>query len=112
MKDYLFTIIQVVGIVQCLFIAVALRYLPGNHKHGNRLLSVLMLVFAVEFIAFVINQNDLLFLLPIFTFMRLPLLFLYGPLLFIYLKRITSNGHAENGSRENLHYIPFVLMTL
>ena len=89
-RDYLLTIVQLVGMVQCLFIAIALLYLPGNRTQASRWLSALFCVWVLLFAHMVLRQNDLQHLAPLFSFFRLPLLFLSGPLLYLYLRQITE----------------------
>ncbi|MDY6983255.1 MAG: hypothetical protein SV422_09215, partial [Pseudomonadota bacterium] len=111
-RDYWLTIVQLIGVVQCTFIACALLYLPGSHRHASRWLSGLFGTWALMFGYMALRQNDLEHLAPVVAFLRLPLFFLCGPLLYLYLRQVSCVGRQVDLRDAALHLVPFVVVLL
>lgn len=112
LNDYLLTIVQFVGMVQCLFIATALLYLPGSHRSASGWLSALFVVWMLMFGFMALRQNDLEPLVPVLSFLRLPLFFLCGPLLYLYLRQITQPWTLVNLRGAAPHFAMFTIVLL
>lgn len=106
------TIVQLIGVVQFLFITIALLCLPGNRRRANRWLAALFLCFAAMFSYLVLAQNDLLYLAPLTTFMRLPQFFVYGPLLYLYLYQVAHPWEELPVAKTARHFVPCVVVFL
>ena len=99
------------GAAQGIFLGVAL----WSHKQGvraaNRILSVLLIVIALLISNFVFCETEAVYQYPHFANLHVPLLFLCGPLFYLYAKALTTPGFRLSRSAL-LHGVPAVLCAL
>lgn len=110
MKDafHLIDAIILIGICQGVFLTFAIQRIPNNNKNANSILSILIgistLILAgrivfVKYLTLFIFQVSLIFD---------SLIYLFGPLLYIYTKRLLFKGNQQF-LLPAYHLIPFLL---
>ncbi|MEO0559554.1 MAG: helix-turn-helix transcriptional regulator [Bacteroidota bacterium] len=95
-----------IGAAQGLFLAVVLVSRPRNAL-PNRLLAALVLVFSVDLAMAVYHTSGMSTRYPVLIGTDMPISFLYGPLLYLYVRTLTSESHALHRS-DAFHLVPFV----
>jgi AraC-like DNA-binding protein len=107
----LFAVLNLLGAAQSLLLALALV----SVKRGNRTANVLLAIFAATVSAMitwnVLNTTRYILLFPHLLRLTNPLDFVAGPLLYLYIRTLTSKAPAV-GKRDLLHFIPFGLCVL
>lgn len=91
-----------------LFLALVLFFNKKGNQAANRILGLFILCFALTLIDYVGYWTHYNYFFPYLTDMFKPLAFLFGPLLFLYFKRIEED--SIRWSRDWMHFIPFLLM--
>lgn len=91
-----------------LFLAMMLFFNKKGNPAANRILGVFILCFALTLIDYVGYWTRYNYYFPYLANMYKFLAFLFGPLLFLYFKRIEED--AIRWSRDWMHFIPFLLM--
>lgn len=105
----LITIIILVGIGQGFFVSVLLLTLNRGNKAANRLLGILLSLFAISITGFVFIRTDSFRHFPFLIGVPSTVIFLFGPLFYFYVKEITTHQFTFT-SKENLHFIPFLTL--
>lgn len=101
------TIVFVIAAAQGFFIALVLwRWKRGNPL-GNRLLSVLVTLFSLSMVEYVLYWTKNLYNLPHFSNVSVNFTYLYGVLLWLYLRTIYEGKPL--GRQDVWQFIPFVL---
>ena len=95
-----------IGAAQGLFLAAVLASRPRNAL-PNRLLAALVLAFSVDLAMAVYHTSEMSTRHPALIGLDLPVAFLYGPLLYLYVRTLTS-GHAALKRTDVLHLLPFI----
>jgi len=97
--------ILIFGIIQSLFFAL-LFSTKGGKSLPDKLLGVWLLVFALQTFLIVMNLQN-----PAITILPLLMTLLYGPILFLYVSRLTF-AKSKLSSIDFVHLLPFVLFFL
>lgn len=99
-----------VGAVQGVFLAAVL---VGRHRNAlpNRLLAALMLVFSLDLAMAVYHTSAISLRHPALIGMDLPVAFLYGPLLYLYVRTLTGEAKTFLWA-DAWHLAPFVMFVL
>ena len=103
-------VLCLLGAVQGVFLAAVLA---SRHRNAvpNRLLAGLMLVFSLDLAMAVYHASAVSARVPALIGLDLPIALLYGPLLYLYVRTLTSERPALR--RADLwHLVPFALVTL
>ena len=103
-------VLCLLGAVQGVFLAAVLA---SRHRNAvpNRLLAGLMLVFSLDLAMAVYHASAVSVRAPALIGLDLPIALLYGPLLYLYVRTLTSERPALR--RADLwHLVPFALVTL
>lgn len=105
----IFSIVNFVGVGQAVFWAIALLGIKRHNKTANRMLAGLLFALAVGVASETLYTTQYILQIPHFTQLATPLMFLYPPLVFLYVKALTS---AEFALKRNLsHFVPFLVST-
>src|SRR5215213_4413331 len=107
----LLAVLNLLGAAQGLLLALALLATRRGDPHANRLLAALTLSISVFVCGAVLRTTGYVFTMPHLAYAHDPFPFAGGPLLFLYLRSLTS-PHRPAARRDWLHFIPFALCTL
>jgi AraC-like DNA-binding protein len=103
-------LIALLGALQGILLAGVLALKPSN-RTANRLLAILVAAFSVHLATTVYHAAGLVERFPHFFGVGYPLLFLYGPL--VYLYAITASDRDRRlEMRDAAHFLPFALVVL
>ncbi len=102
--------IYLVGAAQGLFLAAVLASRERNIL-PNRMLAGVMFVFSIDLAMAVYHSSGLSARFPNLIGLDLPIAFLYGPLLYLYVRTLTE-GQEKLSGRDWLHFAPFVLVAI
>jgi AraC-like DNA-binding protein len=103
-------IVVLLGAAQGVFLAVALASKRTN-RTANRLLASAMLAFSLGLSTTVYHAAGLVPVFPHFFGVGYPVLFLYGPLIYLYAIAAADRSHRLT-QWDALHFAPFVLTVL
>ena len=109
MSDF-FIITHALGAVQGLFLATVL----ASSRRGslpNRILAALMVAFSVDLGMAVYHAGGFDQAFPAFIGLDFPLAFLYGPLLYLYVRTLSDRQRHFQRIQWG-HFVPFVLVVL
>lgn len=101
-------ILNLVGATQGLLLALVLLSSKGGNKAANRLLAALTLTISIIVSSAVVLTSNYVFGYPHLSRIHHPFVFLAGPLLFLYIRELTSDGTSFE-RKDFLHFIPFAL---
>ena len=104
------TALYLLGAAQGLFLATVLA---SRHRNAlpNRLLAALMLVFSLDLAMAVYHASALSLWVPALIGLDLPIAFLYGPLLYLYVRTLTAE-HPALRRTDGWHVAPFIGVAL
>ncbi len=105
------TEIILLGIVQGVFLGIGLLTIRRGNRRANRLLGILMLLFSFSISHTVFYNTGLYYRYPHLMMLSYPVLFLFGPLLYFYVRLLMQPGYRF-GRRDSLHFIPFLLCVI
>ncbi len=77
----------------------------------DKILAFLILTIGLHLVSFYLKYNGWWELYPHLVGLTVPLVFLYAPLMYLYIYSSTSNLQSLN-TKEYLHFLPFALVTL
>jgi AraC-like DNA-binding protein len=100
-------VLNLLGAAQGVLLALALLTTKGGHKTANRLLAALTLTISIVVSGAVLLTSNYIFLFPHLSRIHQPFVFLAGPLLFLYIRELTS-VEKRFEKKDFLHFIPFV----
>lgn len=103
-------ILNLLGAVQALLLAVALVSIKGGHKTANRLLAAFALAIAALVGGHILVSTHYIELYPHLTRINHPFDFLVAPLLYLYIRTLLTRNPLSK--RDLLHFAPFVLCIL
>ena len=104
-------ILNLVGAAQGLLLTVALLRVKGGNQTANRLLAALTLTISIVVGGAVLVSTNYVFALPQLSRLHHPFVFLAGPLLFLYIKALTT-GEQPIAKKYFFHFVPFTLCLL
>lgn len=103
-------ILNLLGAAQGLLLSLALLSARGD-KTGNRLLAALTLTISIVVSGAVLLTSDYVFVFPHLSRLHQPFVFLAGPLLFLYIRTLTSRARKLE-PKDFLHFILFALCAI
>jgi AraC-like DNA-binding protein len=104
-------ILNLLGAAQGLLLALVLLTAKSDNKTANRLLVALILTISIVVSGAVLLTSDYVFLFPHLSRLHQAFVFLAGPLLFLYIRTLTSpNRKLER--RDFLHFLPFAFCAI
>lgn len=107
----LYTIINLLGIIQGFFIAGILIGVKKGNKKANWFLAGLMSFFSLSICFGFIYSSRLFEVFPHLIRVPMPFRFLFGPFLYFYVKALTDETFALRG-KNLLHLLPFTLYAI
>lgn len=102
----LLAILNLLGAAQGVLLALALVTVKGANKAANWILAALTLTISIIVSGAVLLTSEYVFVYPHLSRLHHPFVFLAGPLLYFYIRQLTSNGVTFN-RKDLLHFIPF-----
>lgn len=102
------SLIALLTAFQLLFVAIYLLIKRENAKRGNVLLGITFLLFAISLLDFTIRISGIMFSWPTLHLVDDGFFFLYGPLLYLYVKRVVYTDFTFRPI-QIFHFIPFLL---
>jgi len=105
----LLAILNLLGAAQGLLLSLALLGVRSDNKTANRLLAALTFTISIGVSGAVLLTSDYVFYFPHLSRLHQPFSFLAPPLLFLYIRTLTSPKEKLE-SKDFLHLIPFVLV--
>lgn len=106
----LHAILNLLGAVQALLLAVALVSIKGGHKTANRLLAAFASTIAALIVGHILISTHYVELHPHLSRINHPFDFLVAPLLYLYIRTLLTRNPLSK--RDLLHFAPFVLCIL
>lgn len=103
--------VTLLGIVQGIFVGTLLLFGKGSNRRANRFLGALFISYSISILHFFLDRSGLYPQFPHLLRVGLPVLFLFGPLFYFYVKILTDRTILLR-PRDLLHGIPFVLFVL
>lgn len=110
MASELINTLLILGAAQGLFLAVLLATKQTNSA-ANRILAVAMSAFSLYIFTGVYYAREYYYAFPHFIGVSVPLIFVFGPILYLYAQTVSAGGHAFRKA-SLLHFVPFLLVTL
>lgn len=105
----LLSVFFLLGVAQAVFLALALLVAKNGNHRANVYLTLMLFVFAVDlFNEFMDNSLYGLRVLWL-MFVTFPTDFLYGPLIWMYVRTLTGKSLDFFGHVPILHFLPFLL---
>lgn len=107
----LFAVLNLLGAAQSLLLALALVSVKRGNRTANALLAIIAATVSALITWNVLFTTHYILLFPHLLRLTNPLDFVAGPLLYLYIRTLTSRAPAA-GKRGLLHFIPFGLCVL
>jgi AraC-like DNA-binding protein len=104
-------ILNLLGAAQGLLLTLALLSAKGANKTANRLLAALTLTISIVVSGAVLLTSNYVFVYPHLSRIHHPFVFLAGPLLFLYIRTLTSPERKVE-KKDFLHFIPFAFCVI
>jgi hypothetical protein len=101
-------ILNLLGAAQGLLLALALLNSKEDNRTTNRLLAAMTLTISIIVSGAVLLASEYVFVYPHLSRIHHPFVFLAGPLLYLYLRELISNGKSFQ-KRDFLHFVPFAV---
>ncbi len=99
------------GISQGLFLAVTIQFIKNKNKSANALLSIILVLAVVMLLGRMIFFKFLTLRLFQWTILIDAIIFLFGPLCYMYFRRLAFSEHT-NYKLSWFHYIPVSIHVL
>jgi len=107
----LLAVLNLLGAVQGLLMTLVLLSVKRGNRLANRILAALTFTISIIVSGAVLLTTGYVFVLPHLSRVHHPFVFLAGPLLFLYLRALTS-GSQDFKQKDLWHFIPFALCAL
>jgi AraC-like DNA-binding protein len=100
--------VTLLGIVQGFFMGGLLLLSKGPNRRANRFLGALFISYSLSILHFFLDRSGLYAQAPHLMRIGLPVLFLFGPLFYFYVKVLTDRTLVLR-FRDLLHTLPFLI---
>jgi AraC-like DNA-binding protein len=107
----LLAVLNLLGAAQGIFLSALLLSIKGGKRIANRILAALVAAIAITVAGGVVRTMHYDFVYPHLSRIHDPFPFLAIPLLYLYIKTLTSKGSSFS-KKEYIHFIPFILCVL
>jgi AraC-like DNA-binding protein len=104
-------ILNLLGAAQGVLLALALLTTKSGRRTANRLLAALTLTISLAVSGSVLLTSNYVFAFPHLSRLHQPFVFLAAPLLYLYLRELTSR-EPRFKKQDFLHFIPFGLCAI
>lgn len=101
-------VLNLLGAAQGLLLSLALLTSKEGNRTASRILAALTLMIAIVVSGAVLLTTNYVYVFPHLSRLHHPFVFLAGPLLFLYIRALTSSEKRFE-KRDFLHFIPFAL---
>lgn len=103
-------ILCLLGVAQALLLALVLFTIQRGNRTANRILAALAVTISIGVSATILSSTHYFQIYPHLSRINHPFDFLGGPLLFLYIKALTSKSNL--GKKAFLHFVPATLCAL
>ena len=107
----LLAILNLLGAAQGLLLSLALLSAKGDDKVPNRILAALTFTISIIVSGAVLLSSNYVFRFPHLSRIHHPFVFLAGPLLYLYIRTLTSREKRFK-KKDLLHFIPFAFCVI
>src|SRR5438046_2691324 len=104
----LLAVLNLLGAAQGLLLTLALLRAKGGDRTANRILAALTITISIVVSGAVLLTTNYVFMFPHLSRLHHPFVFLGGPLLFLYIRTLTSN-EKRFAKKDFFHFAPFAL---
>ncbi|WP_430411831.1 helix-turn-helix domain-containing protein [Kordia sp.] len=111
MKFTFFTILLILGILQGSIFVILLYRIKDRNKQANKFLSVFIFMLVITMLGRVLIDTNLIKKLPNFLALPDAIIFLYGPILYFYFKKLIST-YVFRKKEFIIHLIPVCIFLL
>jgi AraC-like DNA-binding protein len=101
-------VLNLLGAAQGVLLALALLTSKAGRQTANRLMAALTLTISIAVSGAVLLTSNYVFAYPHLSRLHHPFVFLAAPLLFLYIRELTSR-ESRFKRKDFLHFIPFML---
>ena len=102
-------VVLFVGICQGIFLSLTLQRISNNNQTANRILSYLIAIATIMLIGRFIYFRFLSYWVFQWSILVDAIVFLFGPFIYIYIKRLLFKGNATFWLSK-IHFLPFLGM--
>jgi len=102
-------IVTLLGIVQGFFMGILLLLSKGPNRRANRFLGSLFICYSLSILHFFLDRSGLYVQVPHLMRVGLPVLFLFGPLFYFYVKVLTDRT-VRLRAGDLIHGVPFFIL--
>lgn len=106
------SILLLLGAAQGVCLALVLARVKSGNRIANRFLALLLLVFSIGLVAAFMSITYSYLRYPHSIGIQWPMMFLYGPLAYFYVKALTRPHGRLQRLRLIVHFVPAVLLYL
>ncbi|MGH7457358.1 MAG: hypothetical protein ACRENG_38770, partial [bacterium] len=103
-----YSIFFLLGAAQAAFLAVALLIIKHGNRIANRFLVAFLMALSILLLTVVAYHTKYILIYPHLIRIEAPLIFVYGPLFFLYIKALASKRFVFE-KRYLLHFVPVVI---
>lgn len=107
---YMMSILILFGAIQGSFLALVLARLKRGHRTANRFLAGVLFIFSIQLVEGFMSVTYLSVRFPFLIGIDWPMIFLYGPFVYFYVKSLTEPKWRIQRWKLSAHFIPAVLM--
>ncbi|WP_298426583.1 helix-turn-helix domain-containing protein [uncultured Kordia sp.] len=111
MKFTFFTVLLILGILQGSIFVILLFRIKDRNKEANKFLSVFICMLVCTMLGRVVIDTNLIKKLPNFLALPDAIIYLYGPILYFYFKKLLST-YSFNKKEFLIHLIPACIFLL
>src|SRR5688572_2537290 len=104
-------ILNLLGAVQGILLAIALLSIKRGAREANRLLAGLVATTAFQILGAVLFTTKYILDFPHLSRLHHPFLFLASPLLYLYVRELTERRESPD-RKDLLHFLPFLFCAL
>jgi AraC-like DNA-binding protein len=104
-------ILNLLGAVQGILLAIALLSIKRGNRAANRLLAALVATTAFQILGAVLFTTKYIYDFPHLSRLHHPFLLLAPPLLYLYIRELTAR-HGSLDRKDLLHFLPFLFCAL
>ena len=104
------SVLLLFGAVQGGFLSLVLFRMRTGNNIANQFLAWLLLVFSLGLVEGFLSVTYLYLKIPYLIGLQWPMLFLYGPLVYFYVKSLTVPGWRMQYGKAAVHFLPAGIM--
>lgn len=108
--DLFFVLLSLFGGAQAIFLAVTLLTIKRGNRMANRIFAAFLTTLSIPLLTGVAYHTEYVLNFPHLIKIEAPLIFVFGPLFFLYVKALTSRGFIFE-KRRLFHFVPFAIYT-